>query len=332
MNDELVDPSFKKINYILRPRKQIERKIMIDTLQKMKPHINIEKYKYIGMGSIYYYDFILFHKFLNISDLQSIDDKNTEKRFEFNRPYQFIKFKKSKSTDFLNEYQWKDKKNLLIWLDYDSFFKDTVLDDIEIITRRCNKKDILIFTINANCPKVKKIRNIFYEKFKKYMSDEIQDKKFITPKYYTRVLQDICLNYIKKVEAHRDIQFYQIFSFEYQDGANMYTLGGIYDDSNETIEKIKNIRYVKTGNESINIDVPLLTYCEKFFLDVNIDKIRNWLNEIEQNTPLGEADRKEKMIVKIDEKLPFELDCFDELKSYVNDFYKYYPQYFEGII
>ena len=76
-------PSFEKINYLLRPKKQIERKIIIEILQKIqKPlKIDISKYCYIGMGSIYYYDYILFHKFLGISNMVSIDDKDCKNRF-----------------------------------------------------------------------------------------------------------------------------------------------------------------------------------------------------------------------------------------------------------
>jgi len=56
-------PSFEKINYIFRPKKQIERKILIELFQKIQNtlNINISEYQYIGLGSIYYYDFILFH-------------------------------------------------------------------------------------------------------------------------------------------------------------------------------------------------------------------------------------------------------------------------------
>ena len=102
-------PSFEKVNYLLRPRKQIERKIIIEILQELKPFLHeFNNYVYLGMGSIYYYDYILFHKFLNLDNLISIDDKITYKRFIFNKPYDFIKFENRKSTDFLSDYEWKN--------------------------------------------------------------------------------------------------------------------------------------------------------------------------------------------------------------------------------
>ena len=68
-------PSFKNINYMFRPKKQIERKIFIELFQKIQHALdtNISEYQYIGLGSIYYYDFILFHKYLKIRDMISLD-------------------------------------------------------------------------------------------------------------------------------------------------------------------------------------------------------------------------------------------------------------------
>jgi len=96
-------PSFEKINYMFRPKKQIERKILIELFQKIQNtlNINISEYRYIGLGSIYYYDFILFHKYLNIRDMVSLDDKEDYNRFEFNKPFDFIIFKSMSTTSFL---------------------------------------------------------------------------------------------------------------------------------------------------------------------------------------------------------------------------------------
>ena len=113
-------PSFENINYIFRPKKQIERKIFIELLQKMQHSLDIDisEYQYIGLGSIYYYDFILFHKYLNIRDMISLDYKPCPHRFEFNKPYDFVRFKQALTTKFLSTHDL-DKKSF-IWFDYDS--------------------------------------------------------------------------------------------------------------------------------------------------------------------------------------------------------------------
>jgi len=127
MNKQKEKRSFEYVNYMFRPKKQIERKIIIEILQELKKEIPLSEYLYIGFGSIYYYDFILFHKMLNMNNLLSIDDKSTRRRFEFNRPYDFILFENKISTNFLSEYDWKQKTAL--WLDYDYKLEDIVLSD-----------------------------------------------------------------------------------------------------------------------------------------------------------------------------------------------------------
>jgi len=74
----LDDKSYEKVNYQLRFKKQIERKIIIETLHYLHC-IPIEKYHYLGLGSVYFADFILFHKYLHIKKMTSIDDKKDDK-------------------------------------------------------------------------------------------------------------------------------------------------------------------------------------------------------------------------------------------------------------
>jgi len=90
MSDKQVS-SYEKVNYLLRLRKQIERKIIIEMLQKLSKEIQVDKYHYIGFGSVYFADFILFHKYLHINDMTSLErDRKKRKRFGFNLPYKFI--------------------------------------------------------------------------------------------------------------------------------------------------------------------------------------------------------------------------------------------------
>jgi len=57
--------SWQTVPYDLRAAKQIERRMIIDALQQFATAgFDIRKYLYLGMGSIYFVDFILFHKWL----------------------------------------------------------------------------------------------------------------------------------------------------------------------------------------------------------------------------------------------------------------------------
>ena len=334
MNEQKEKRSFEYVNYMLRPKKQIERKIIIEILQELKKKIPLSKYLYIGFGSIYYYDFILFHKMLNMNNLLSIDDKSTKRRFEFNRPYDFISFENKISTDFLSEYDWKH--NSALWLDYDHKLKDVVLSDLKIIAKNCKKKDILIITLNAYCeeyrPKRKQARENFYCEFGTYVSQERKDRKYYTTKNFPLLLQDVLTNYLMTMSEYRDIRFYKLFSFRYQDRSPMFTMGGIFDDNDELWNKDWGNKFISTNEEVKDINVPILTYCEKFHIDSHIKYLKQKVEDIEDE--IGEGDSsliEQRMTEKMNEVLPFELRSFYDLKNYI-EFYRYYPQYYEGII
>jgi len=334
MNKQNEKRSFEYINYMFRPKKQIERKIIIEILQELEKEISLSKYLYIGFGSIYYYDFILFHKMLNMNRLLSIDDKSTIKRFNFNRPYDFITFNNEISTDFLNEYGWK--KNSVLWLDYDNKLKDIVLSDIKIIAKNCKKKDFLIITVNAYCGNVgderDQAREDFYNKFRMYISPKYHDKKYYTPKCFPYLLQEVILNYLMTMSEYRDINFYKLFSFSYKDGSPMFTIGGIFDDDKKLCSRKWDNKFISTDEEVKDINVPILTYCEKFHIDSHIEKLKRKIKKIENKNKDGDLCLiEEEMTEMINKALPFELGSFYDLKNYI-EFYRYYPQYYEGII
>ena len=55
--------SFDKVNYSLRPAKQVERKVLVELLHQVStamPGYDVRNYTYVGFGSVYYTDFILF--------------------------------------------------------------------------------------------------------------------------------------------------------------------------------------------------------------------------------------------------------------------------------
>lgn len=335
--------SYDKINYILRPCKQIERKIMLEVLGKLKLKRAIEEYKYIGMGSIHYYDFILIHKYLCIKDLISIDNKKTRRRFEFNRPYEFVKFKKSKTTDFLSTYTWDKNDSHLIWLDYDGGLENYMLEDIALVIQNCNKQDILIVTIDGRCPpeldennKKRKPREEFWDNFSMFTSSHYKNSSDVCPENFPDIIQNICINYIKDKDALEDNKFNQFFCFKYADTAEMFTFGGIIDENDDSLKPVEKHDFVSLDGHIIEIDIPILTYHEKIHLDKEIEKcIKIKEDYLQQIKTVKNSKEKKKVIKKFEKKmndtLKFELTSIDDLIFYT-DYCKYYPQYYEGLI
>jgi len=327
-----IKPSFKEINYMFRPRKQIERKILIELFQKIQQTLNIaiSEYQYIGLGSIYYYDFLLFHKYLNIRDMISLDKEDSPERFELNKPFGFIKFKNITTTEFLAKNELNKKS--FIWFDYDSslihykyksfFITESIINDIRLIANKSKKLDLFILTVNININESlfdsQRVRRAFIHEYDEYLSDKYKEDNKISFKEYPLIIQNIIINIFRNNEQFQPVKFRKLFSFIYKDGATMYTIGGIFSEDNNFQDELdKDIIFLNTEeNGIIDIDVPLLTYYEKMILDKKIDVIEKNLDSLNEE--------------KIIEMLGFEIDP-SELKSYLN-YYRYYPQYYEGII
>lgn len=322
--------SFEKINYLLRQKKQIERKIFIEILQELQDIIpDFDNYRYIGMGSIYYYDFILFHKYLKINKYTSIDNKPIPNRFVFNKPFDFIDFENVISTNFLEDFNFDT--NVIIWLDYDYFLTEDIFNDFALISRKCNKNDIFIFTINVTCPRQYKDRKRAIEPFAKYLSAKYQPfTKFLNEDLFPYLYQDICLNYIAKEFVASKFDFKKLFALQYADNASMLTMAGIISDNNDVIDTVTH-HCCKKDNEIVSISVPNLTYKEKTFLDSKINIIKTSIGRVEnllRTNNISSEDEKEFVRNELD--LEFELSI-EDIKQYVK-YYKYYPQYYEGII
>ena len=323
-------PSFEKINYLLRPKKQIERKISIEILQELQQVVpGFEDFRYVGMGSIYYFDYILFHKYLKFKKYTSLDDKPIPKRFVFNKPYDFIDFQNVLSTDFLENFEFDS--NIIIWLDYDSFLNRDIFNDFAILSRKCRQNDIVIFTLNVTCPKPIKKRRQVMEPFAEYFSQKYQPfNKFLIETKFSYLYQDICLNYFADKCTSRNLKFNKLFAIEYADNATMLTIAGIMGETDEVVQRLAH-PCVRTDEQIVTIKVPNLTYKEKFYLDSRIDLIKNSINQIAQTIEkkhISTDDEKE--FVRNELGMEFELSI-EDLKQYA-EYYKYYPQYYEGVI
>lgn len=318
--------SFDKINYYLRPKKQIERKIFIEilrTLQLKYDEFDFSRYNYAGMGSVYYYDYLLFHKYLNIRNMISFDDAKNPERFIFNKPYEFIDFKNSTSTEFFKNYEFPI--NSLIWIDYDSKFIDkaknniyeTLIEDLSLVCRKTNANDFFILSINCALSRNYKIRNKIYENIQYYTSSNI-GREYYNDGKFRFVVENITLNLIEEYTKNKKVKFQKLFSFFYEDGAPMYTIGGVFNN-NQEIKSFIDTAFPILESQIVHIDVPHLTYKEKILLDSLISS--DVVNSQVDLTVIEEELKKNGLTSS----------SIKKMKNYFN-FYKYYPQYYEGIV
>lgn len=314
--------SYEEVNYTIRPSKQVERKLFIEAFHHLREAgYNISDYTYVGLGSVFYVDFILFHKYVYINKMICVEKSDIPKRMKFNQPYEFIDLKMQPFSDVLPGLNKQEK--YIIWLDYDYGLNKDILDDLGNVAFFLRPGSILIVTVDAE-PKIHQ-DPILKEELTKEKRDEYL-LKFYTDAFGKHVGEirksDIAKNQLPHLFARvirsqletsmasrEDEKFYQLFNFRYADGAQMLTIGGIIDLKNKEDELRRSgifaKDYIQEEADPIEISVPPLTIREKQWLDSK-DHPRLLSGEL---------------------KPDFELDS-NLLRNYLR-YYKHYPTFYE---
>jgi putative O-methyltransferase len=315
--------SFKQFDYALRPSKQVERKAMIEVLLSLsKAGYPIPEYGYLGFGSIYYVDFIMFHKYLFINKMVCIEWGDVEQRMRFNKPFKFVKLKLMPLSSYIPGI--RPRERILAWLDYDRPLDPEMMQDIDGMCSRLAPKSIFIVTTDAR-PRLPKDQfdldkltaddreNLTVETYNDWFAEyvtgkirkEMTSRVQVSPLFYSIILERI-----RRSLSGRGLKFIQVFNYFYRDGAPMLSVGGLIgteaDEHALKEARIFKHQYVRVGEDSLVISVPPLTLREKHWLDSRL---------------YGNLKRTD---------LKFELD--EELLTNYCIFYKEYPTYLETFL
>lgn len=325
--------SYEKINYLLRPNKSVERKMICDMLVGLSSINNMNSYCYIGFGSTYFADFSLFHRRLGINHMISIESEERAKsRCEFNKPYACIELVMGKSSTILPNLEI-NKKDCIIWLDYDGMISETVFSDIKTVITMMKPGGFFMLSVNADLKCLKK-RPSEESIDPDLLLDIIGEDRFptkyigkkVTSKIYLDILYNCIIQQIQDAVQKRNgleetqVAFHQAINFVYMDGAKMITLGGfILDKEKEAdcISKMQIMQYpfYRNGEDNYIIRCPKLSIKE-------IQTINNYL-------PCKPMDKDSKQFE--DERLnefPVENEDIDDYAS----LYRYFPNYVETLL
>lgn len=284
-------PSFKVFDYRIRTNKNTERKMLADAFRRLSGFAPVEKYRYIGFGSVTFTDFVLFHKSLNVTDMISIESKREyENRFNFNKPYDCIKMKYGNSTDILPELNWNQKT--ITWLDYDGILNDSVLQDVALLSAKSLSGSLIIITVNAQgykSPKgeqnYQKIEEFLLKRFSKQIEREAPtwvNGVNLQGDEMAGTLKKIVYDEIRATLRDRNgmtapdevLEFEPLFNFVYSDNARMLTVGGILYKRSQT-DILKKCQFDSLSfiqQDLYEIKIPIITPRERHFLNQQLPK------------------------------------------------------------
>ncbi|WP_108124328.1 O-methyltransferase [Saccharospirillum mangrovi] len=318
------------INYSLRPAKSIERKLIADSVSGIILNQGASEYTYIGFGSKYFVDFLYFHRHLHIDNMISIErDTYNQSVYEFNKPLSCIELKFGESSEILPRLDFSNP--VFVWLDYDGPFKGSMLEDIDDLVSRCKSGSILLISFNSKPYNIEHLKrkyatDIIPGLIKKELISNINEAAIPSDlnerglnrwSNFSKLLHTITNKYIKaSISRKNDAEeagnfiYDQMFYFDYKDGAEMTTIGGVIykEESKDNVYRngSMDMPFLRTGGESCIIEVPMLTSKESRSLLSHMPLNMDLVNEI-----VDEGIFKKSVIEKY------------------NEFYKYYPNYAE---
>lgn len=283
--------SGKKINYSLRPAKNIERKMIRDTLIRLFPFGIFSQYQYIGFGSKYFVDFSIIHKYLHINKMISIEGDTTNRdRYYFNRPYECIDIKFGHSTVVLPKLDLSQKS--IIWLDYDEAFSNYMLEDLSTLVSSLPSGSIVCLSYNSHPYNLQNLRNeypdiaegFYRKKFvdifgEEHIPGDFDERGWSNKKTFSKFIRNVITSQINTILAGRNnietsennwLSTKQILYFDYADGAHMSTVGFVITSKQDNLLlescKLHELSFFRDGQESYEINIPNLTSKEIRFL------------------------------------------------------------------
>ena len=305
---------------MLRPNKNVERKLMVEVLSAFEadPRFKLSMYRYVGLSSVYYADAVLLHKRLGISDIISIEKEDSrKKRLEFNRPFSCVSVELGETKEVLPRLEWT--KPQLLWLDFDGGLALEQFDDFETLSGKLSSGDFVFVSVNAEVSQLRGLKQDGQELAPEAaLRQQVPEDAVptdaasrLTAVSFPGLVGEIWDTYArsKVLQTERGLRFMPLLNLTYADGAKMVTYGGVLLDDADRIrvEALKigqRLEYVTKGGQ-FSLSIPQLTHKEKLELD-------RWLPK--HGAPASKD-------------LPFELKDA-EIEAYCR-FYLHYPAYAE---
>lgn len=313
------------INYATRPNKTVERKLIFEVLATLSPTLNFATYRYIGLGALWFVDFVMAHKILSISDMISIEKNEIlAARADFNKPYGCITVEPGESEKVLPGLEIEEGP-VLAWLDYDTSLNGPVLKDLSVLCRRALLGSVLIVTINADRRSLpdKNENGVEYknlaDRLRAIAGDLVPQtlpKAALQKSGYPPYLASLLFSHMRRAirTAGRESEhLLPLFNIGYSDNASMITVGAAIIDEARALEATtrldeNNMSAFLDETKQLKIGVPPLTIKEKISLD--------------QLMPCDNAPTEEDVL-----QLGFRLKP-SQIEEY-HRYYRYYPTFGE---
>jgi hypothetical protein len=254
--------------------------MLSEIFRRLRPFQPVEDYTYVGLGSIWFSDFSLFHRALGIRDMQSIEKVKTAKdRVEANKPFSTIAVAYDDTSVVLPQLDWS--KRSFIWLDYDDQLSPNMLLDCQTVATYAASGTVL--AVSVQCQQAKEVDDaqddpagpLAFDRFRDQFGresipqDAAEEDLFGWPlgklsrrMIETKIQSTLAVRNIG-IGQFNTVSFLPICEIEYKDGAKMTTTVGIFVEGRELHLAqacgFDTLDFLSPTGRPIRIDIPVLT-------------------------------------------------------------------------
>ena len=325
--------SFEDVHYLLRPAKNVQRKMICEALARLEFFHPLSTYRYVGFGSVYFGDFMLFHRRLGIDKMTTIEaELSAEERVKFNRPFDCIQVEMGFSTAVLPSLKLEQQPNI-VWLDYDGVLKDFMRIDIRSLAASVAPCSVILVTIDARWKALEEtVNSVEAPNPEEYQEIPVHEKIVLLTGDNRFLNADLTGDNLSEAyrcsmqaaleegisERNRElieggntdkVQFRQLFNFRYRDQAEMMTIGWLVYAESDTPKlnaaKFDRMDFYRAQEEYFRITAPKLTFHE--------------VREMNRHLPCADPA-----------SIPVPVS--DEYKSDYEKIYRYFPSFAEAEI
>ena len=275
--------------------------MVVEALARLGTLHTVTNYRYVGMGSVFFRDFLLVHRRLGLHNMTTIEgDPNAQGRVEFNLPLSSIEPIMQSTSKALPQMPLEEHPHIA-WLDYESRVNSGVLSDVEEFIGRGAATSVLIVTVNAD--------RILGNDLDRWLSDlgenrpaprhpqERREFALLTYRVLCKTIKDALLMRNAALNIDLRVNFHQIFHIIHSDNAQMLTLGGVLvanKDHSKWIEcEIDSLEFTRASDEPLKVRIPLLTRREVHHLLAHLPGSSETLRIAALGAGIPSADARE---------------------------------------
>lgn len=280
-----------------------------DVFRRVAPFDAPEAYVYVGFGSVWFADFVLFHRALGVRDMISIESSTKAKeRVADNAPFA-IDLRFARSERILPHLDWARRQ--FIWLDYDDAIDPNKLIDCDIVASKAYSGTLFAASLradaatqgDANGAPGSQIKD-FVDTFGAEALPEGVSEEDLFGWPFAKLSRAMLEMRIEAALAVRNglgdepVAFRPICSFDYADGIYMTTLVGMFVTESESADfdrcAFDGLDFLPELGATIKIDLPIMTPREVARIEAQLPLAAGRLLEL-GSVPPRQAERLMKL-------------------------------------